>query len=128
MKLNPDCIRDILLYMEDAPYGEEICPDQLFNALPNYSPDEISYAVMKMDEAGFVNASIEKYIDGSAEFVLLDITYSGHQFLSNIRENKIWSGVKSIAGKVGATSLEAFTQIASGVITELIKAHFGLTS
>ena len=128
MKLNPDCIRDILLYMEEATYGEEICPNQLYNALQNYSHDEINYSVLKMHEARFINATIEKYIDGSTEFVLLDITYSGHQFLSNIRESKIWNGVKSIAGKIGATSMEAFTQIASNVITELIKVQFGLTS
>lgn len=57
-----------------------------------------------------------------------DITYAGHQFLANIRDDKIWKGVKGIARKIGSTSLEAFTQIASNVITELIKAQFGIGS
>lgn len=35
-------------------------------------------------------------------------------------------GVKSIAGKVGSKSLDALVEIASNVITELIKAQFGL--
>jgi len=38
----------------------------------------------------------------------------------------VWNGVKSVAGKVGATSLSALTQIATNVVTELIKAQFGL--
>mgnify|MGYP002958432843 FL=1 len=57
---------------------------------------------------------------------IYDMTYAGHQFLANIRSDNIWKGTKAIASKIGSSSLDAITQIASNVITELIKAQFGL--
>ena len=121
MKLNPDCIRHILLKMEDAPYGENMYPDQLYEKLPNYSHDEIDYAILKIHEAGFINATIENYLDGSIAIELHDITYNGHQFLDNVRSNKVWTATKKVANDIGSTSIQAITQIATGVITEIIK-------
>lgn len=122
MKLNLDCIRHILLHMENCAYGETIYPNQLYPALPNYTSDEIDYSILKLHEAGFIQATIEKYIDGTIDIKIHDITYNGHQFLANIHENKIWSATKTVMGKIGATSIQAATEIATGVVTELIKA------
>jgi len=121
MKLNLDCMRCILLNLEDLPFRETISPDQLHDVISDYSPDEIDYAILKMYEAGLVNANIENYLDGTIDIEIFDISYNGHQFLANIRENKIWSATKSVMGKVGSTSVTAAAQIATGVVTELIK-------
>lgn len=126
MKLNPDCIRDILLKMEDTPYQEDIYPDQLYETLPDYAHDEIDYTILKMNEAGFISATIQKYLDGSVDITIHDITYNGHQFLANIRSNNIWNNVKEVSKKVGSNSLSAISQIATGVITEIIKSQLGL--
>ena len=121
MKLNPDCIRHILLQMEKSPYGKTMYPEQLHDALPNYSHDEIDYAILKIHEAGFINVTIEPYLDGTIGIELHDITYNGHQFLDNVRSNKVWSATKKVANDIGSTSIQAITQIATGVITEIIK-------
>lgn len=126
MKLNPDCIRDILLKMEDAPYQEDIYPNQLYETLPDYARDEIDYAILKMREAGFISANIQKYLDGSVDITIHDITYNGHQFLANIRSNNVWDNVKEVSKKVGSNSLSAISQIATGIITEIIKSQLGL--
>lgn len=130
MKLNPDCMRDILLCLESLHYNECTTVDEIAKYLPSYCMDDILCTCVKLHEAEFIETLSKQPI----EFILLeiiaikDITYKGHQFISEIREDKIWSGVKSIAGKIGATSLNAFTQIASSVVTELIKDQFGLTT
>lgn len=127
MKLNPDCIRDVLLQIESAPYQENIYPNQLYEALSDYSHDEIDYTILKMDEAGFISADIQKYLDNSVDIVIRDITYNGHQFLANIRSNNIWNNVKEVSKKVGSNSLSTISQIATGIITEIIKSQLGLS-
>ena len=121
MKLNPDCIRDILLQMEQVSYGDNISPKQLHNELTNYTTDEIDYALIKMHEAGFINAKIKQFIDGEISIELYDISYNGHQFLENVRSSKVWNVTKKVATDIGSSSVQAITQIATGVITEIIK-------
>ena len=79
-------------------------------------------------EAGFIEADS---IDVPKSYLpqisrVYDLTFAGHQFLANVRSDNIWNGVKSVGLKIGSVSLEALTQIASNVITELVKAQFGL--
>lgn len=89
--------------------------------------DDIHYACKKLSEAEFIDSESAKYLIGGVRVAVVnDITYAGHEFLANIRKDSVWTGVKSIAGKVGATSLSALAQIATNVVTELIKAHFGI--
>ena len=121
MKLNPDCMRDILLQIEQLPYGERVYPDQLYTSLPNYSHEEIDYSILKMDEAGFINATIEHYLSGNISIEIHDISYNGHQFLDTVRSNKVWNVTKKVATDIGSTSVHAITKIATSVITEIIK-------
>lgn len=127
MKLNPDCVRTILLVVEDLPdlqhyyrFNAETIP----SLFPDYSVEEIMYHLRQCELSNLIFRP--SHTANYEEYTVSDLTPKGHEFLANIRENKIWSGVKTIAGKVGSTSLDAITQIASNVITELIKAQFGL--
>lgn len=122
MKLDFDCIRDILLTLEKYPYGEVIQPEQLFEELSNYNPEVISYSLLKLYEADYIEANIPE-IDGVFPEVsqIFDITFQGHEFLDNIRSNKIWTKTKSILSELGSGSIKFASQIAVGILTELIK-------
>lgn len=122
MKLNIDCMRDVLLILEEAPYRTaveftEICA----KLVPDYTHDEICYSILKLDEAGFISAKIERNLNSLNVNEVSDITYEGHQFLANVRTNKVWSTTKDVMSKVGSTSVQTASQIASTVISELIK-------
>ena len=129
MKLNLDCVRDILLDIEDTTninrswkYDSKLPSKRL----SSYDCFEIAYQARYCMDAGLISGFS---IGGNSESVYaLDLTPKGHDFIANIRENNIWKGVKTVSRKVGSSSLEAVIQIASNVITELIKAQFGLTS
>lgn len=127
MKLDPDCMRDILLCMEDAPYLEELSPETIYDALPNYTRDDINYSIIKLKEAGFIDAIIKEY--GSKLIILRldDITYNGHQFLADVRSDNVWHSVKEVSKKVGSNSLNSISQIATGVISAIIKSQLGLS-
>ncbi len=51
MKLNLDCVRDILLTVENAKYEETLTFDKLHNLLPNYTEEDLHYCLVKLDEA-----------------------------------------------------------------------------
>lgn len=127
MKLNPDCVRAILLKVEELPdiqHHWDFTLQNIPEIFPSYSTNEIMYHLRQCDLNGFfLNPSHSMNYDYYSVF---DLTPKGHEFLNNIRENNIWNGIKSIAGKVGATSLNALVQISSNVITQLIKAQFSL--
>ncbi len=126
MKLNPDCMRDILIVMEDAGYLEELSPSTVYEALPNYAEDEINYSIIKLKEAGFIDAIIREYNNGLAILRLDDITYTGHQFLADVRSDNVWNDIKEVSKKVGSNSISAISQIATGVISAIIKNQLGL--
>ena len=128
MKLDPDCVRGILLTMEDLDYGGHMNPEILHQALPEYSVEQLVYTCLMLEDGGFLELiTIDmpgQYLPGIKAIVSL--TYKGHEFISSIRKNEIWTGVKMIAGKVGSTSLSALSQIAASVVTQLVKAQFNL--
>ena len=127
MKLNPDCVRDILLKVEEIPdvhhhwdFNSKNIPELFLQ----YTKEEVIYHIRQCDLCGFLlNPSHSVNYD---YYSASDLTPQGHEFLNNIRENNVWTGVKNVAAKVGTTSLSALVQISSNVITQLIKAQFGL--
>lgn len=124
MKLNLDCIRSVLMRMEKADFQESLSMQQVFDSLPDYSEDEITYCTSKLFEAGFIEAVVCP-LDGRTIIVSLDdITYNGHQFLANIRSNKIWKQVKDIATDIGSDSLPSLVQIALKVVSSAISGYF----
>lgn len=128
MRLNPDCVRDILLVVEAETTATQRAtyPSEEFNALDEkYAPDVVLYHVIQCIEYGYFRDVIDL---SQMAFLIPDLSPAGHEFLANIRKDNVWNGVKGVAEKVGATSLSALTQIASNVITEIIKAQFGLGS
>lgn len=127
MKLNPDCIRAILLYAEEHTNASDVCRfdlDSIPEELSEFSHEEMLYHLRQCDMNGFL-VGFKETMDGSS--FISDISPKAHEFLANIRKDTVWNGIKGVAAKVGSTSLSALVQISSNVITELIKAQFGLS-
>lgn len=84
--------------------------------LSEYDKNESIYTLKKMVEAGYIQATFPNNID----FVIEDITYSGHQFLDNIRDPEIWSKTKVAASKVAGVSLSVIGELASSFVRQSI--------
>lgn len=128
MKLNPNCIRDILIAVEentgynfylDYPSERDKCP-----SLEPYADDEIRYHIYQCYKAGLIELNGREDLAGNIG--IQDLTPSGHSFLANIRSDNIWKDVKEISSKVGSSSLSALSQIATGVVSAIIKSQLGL--
>lgn len=124
MKLNPDCVRDILMCVESIP---DVKCHYVFNRstieqdLPKYSYDEVCYHIRQCELSGFFYKA-HSSLDG--DWSITDLSPKAHEFLANIRQDNIWEGVKCIAEKVGSFSLSTLAAIASNILTELVRNHF----
>lgn len=127
MELNKDCVRDILLkceellQMNDDGTMNTLQSGDLKEVLPDYDLSVIKYFVLKMDEADLINARIISFDDSIVgEFLIFDITYFGHEFIEQIKDDNNWNKVKDVAKKVGSSSIDILLQIATGVLTNKI--------
>lgn len=123
MRLNPDCLRDLLLELENDTNGfniisytfvitdtEVVSAD--FKCSDKYSANEIYYHLKQCEYSGFF---IRPSWYLSSKFSILDISPEAHKFIENIRSQSTWEKVKSIAAKVGSFSIEVLKQIATSL-------------
>jgi CTP:phosphocholine cytidylyltransferase-like protein len=95
MKLNIDCIKDILTKTEDVTdfvqkfFYESKKVNELF---PGYTHDEIIYHINQASESGLIK--IGPFYDGGDSVYIIDLTPEGHAFLANIRIETVWRKIK----------------------------------
>jgi len=120
MKLNHECIRDVLLAIEDQPYNFNGAIEQL--NLTKFSDEDVRYTVEKLVEAGYIQgintSTLTRY-----DFIIRSLTFNGHGFLDNIRPQEAWDEAKSIVSKIGSASVEIVSNVAAQVITNLISKN-----
>ena len=140
MRLNLDCVRDILICVEEnADYRRGIefydsySPDadipELNGGIPKYNLPlfekygdkttlyHVRYC-LKGNLLEFDDRSIEPYIGIS------DLTPNGHAMLNDIRDQKVFERAKSVALSIGLASLPSIQQIISRLANDLIHSHF----
>lgn len=119
MRLNNDCVRDILLFIEESTTSTITCVDvdSLVNALPSYTTDEIYYHIIQINKYHYVDDV--SYADDVPYFIG-DLTPIGRDFVDNVRDNKVWSATKKVASKLSSASLPILNSIAQSEITKLL--------
>lgn len=115
VKLIHDCVRDVMLDIENnLNLHETTTSTDIQKRLKKYSLDDIYYTCQKLKEAGYLK--VDFFIDGSC--CIESMTYNGHQFLDNIRDDRIWKEVKSKISKLASASLPIIHQVASQAIID----------
>lgn len=128
MKLNHDCIRELMIFLEenlDCENGIHINNIEL----KEFDKDDIIYSIMKLSEAKYIRSSDEVHqtITGDVTGSITAITWEGHKFLDTIRDNKVWKQTKGILSKLSSASISFTASVASQVITNLISQEMGLS-
>lgn len=126
MRLDLDCIRDILLTIEEnTGYNEHITLSErniiTYDLLKEYDSKKVMYHIIQSGKSNLIEA---EQIDLCGNIFIKDLTPYGHKFISNIRENSNWNKVKKVANEIGTTSLEAIMQISINVISSIITSRF----
>lgn len=135
MKMNPDCIRDTLLCLEDNLTVNSSMSNMNYIRLSKlidimitqynntYNRDDIWYSVYLLHQAGYIEANIVN----SGTYTMLkceikNITWEGHQFLNTIRPQPLWETIKAKALEIGGgLSMTAMGTAASTTIEEIVK-------
>lgn len=133
MRIDNDCIRDILFLVEsestyDSPIRFKNSP-LIFSSkqLSKYETDKIMYHVRNLLMSGLLFVPEDKKIHSAAEEYWVDLTPSGHEFISNIREDNNWKKIKSISSTVGFAGLKTIAAISEGVATAAINTQLGFS-
>lgn len=125
MKLNKECIRYLLLYIEENAQLNDDTIDVLNIIDSGFSTDDLVYTAIKLKEAGYINGLI-KFSDDEIECCYISsLTWNGHSFLDNIRDNNVWKTTKEIVNKFSSVSVSIINSVASQVILKLIEKQLG---
>lgn len=115
MKRDFDLIRDILLDVEENAKLNEWYYSDL-----GKDDNVVLYHYRLLSEAGFVNMKDMTTKSGD-DYRITGITYSGHEFLDQIRQKTVWEKTKKITiEKVGSLTFEAIKTISAEVIAKMI--------
>ena len=103
-------------------YNSAYTIDKLHEKLPAYTVEELNYHCLQMIDADLLNAKSMNVVGRITPQVwrIFDLTYSGHQFLADIRSDNVWNKTKDVAKNVGSESLHALKDIAVNLVTSTI--------
>lgn len=133
MKLNMDCMRELLIYLSNNLKIETgilqkkiFCGIDLRNLyedqnLSCFSSDDIFYSAYNLMSCNFIEAKAGDQARPPVTYSIFNITYAGHQFLESIREPTAWERTKNIASAIGNHSLKFLEDTAQKVAVEMGK-------
>lgn len=140
MRLNKECIRDVLLFVEencqyyDHPqFGRQLkavtyillCESEKFSQYDKY---EIYYTVSKLFEGRYVQGYVipkEAYYNFNYA-TIEGLSLAGHDLLDNIRPETVWQETKNVLHKVGDFSLGIMSQVAGQTMAAYSKTMMNL--
>lgn len=112
MKLNIDCIKDILLDIEDYENDSRFycyTIDSRDNLMVKYTEKEIEYHLDQMRDCGLIE--IIKQLSGPTS--VKKLTFDGHYLIDQIRSDTVWNKIK----ETGIRSIPSLIQIAAKYFT-----------
>ncbi|MGG3737569.1 DUF2513 domain-containing protein [Aeribacillus pallidus] len=124
MRLNHDCVRDLLLELEDKLLLNDcfyLSQLRELDSFKKYGEETCIYALLKLAEAGFIIENHLEADNGIYELSVSSITWHGHEFLDNIRDPKIWKKVKDAASNLASTSVTILAQLGWQAVMNYLK-------
>lgn len=146
MKLNPDCIRDVMLTLEEKLSFKEcevkgwegvliwdpITVEQLVELMTGmgYSKNDIVYSALQLSESKYIITDVPKLFDIKDRSIyrenILYIAPKGHEFITSIHDKETWGGkISPILQVIGSVSLSVIESVSKGIadaaIDKLIK-------
>lgn len=120
MKLNHECVRDLLIYLEDELlFTSNLCANDI-KIDPHESAD-IVYAVAKLSESKYIEASQISYsFETMPTYHIQSITWNGHRLLDNIRDENVWKKTKSIVAQFSSVSIGIIDNVSNRIIAKII--------
>lgn len=142
MELNPDCVRDLILFLEEHTTvsvceegsimstsfrkirANDICK---FSGFQKYSSECIVYHIVQMSESGYIATNFAfdpAHSGGKFETpCIYYMTPKGHELAASIKENTQWGGISKVLKKLGGISLSIIEAVSKGATDALIDKY-----
>lgn len=121
MELDYDFVRQLLLHIEAKAPLQGLGGNDLYKFAndKNKDKEDLQYTIIKLVEGNLITANL-RYASNNLQIYSVNLTYQGHEYLNNIRDNKIWKNTKKISSKLSSVSLEILKSIAINEINKVI--------
>lgn len=134
MKLNHDCIRDVMIYIEDnCIYEDDDCGNRSIHSRvfyeithdeklsSRYTEDEIRYVVAQLYFEDMIIATMTPETLNFIRFEVDSLSFKGHEFLDNIKDDTIWKKTKKFVGEhLNSASLAIIGNVAGKFALEAV--------
>lgn len=138
MKLNYECLRQVLLTLEEfldlkddlnfkTMTVEEIASIPIL--VNSFSQKDIAYCVYMLADAELITYVKSKnlidengFFYGITDSFVSSLTYKGHEFLQQIRNETIWFKTKEKLKPLGIMTIDIISQVASNVIISMLNS------
>lgn len=135
MKINEECVRDILLYLsvnltldlkDNKNYYNQISVLELMNDLSDeFTKEDIVYSVNILYQAGYINGiNLDQKNISLSRLKIIDVTNRGHIFCQNVESSTVWEKTKKIISQVGNHTLGFIESVAHDIAVETSKEMF----
>jgi hypothetical protein len=122
MKRDMDLVRSILLAVEKQTSGCALESPEI----NGYSKEQIVYHIYIMVQGGLLEAQPTQTQASviPMDFDFINLTWAGHEFIDNARNEGVWKKAKTIVGeKLETISVGVMIQL----VSSLVKHQFGLS-
>lgn len=140
MKLDPDCVRDLMLFCEEHTYikTEEIGgytaaryhvlyvdSMRLVPPLNKYDAGALIYHIIQLSESGYL--ATDFHFDPVENFrhnelpTIYYVTPKGHEFIATIAEKAQWEKTSRMLRSFGSVSLAVIETISKGIASAAIE-------
>jgi len=130
MRLKPDIVRDVLLYIEETldydrnkPYLEQWDIMKALERNKSYHQDEVKYTIEVLLTTNFLNLVNPPVYDSDGGLIIVRIkglTFDGCNFLDNIRKPEVWNVVKKKAKSLGVFSITSLSYAGATLCNALL--------
>jgi YD repeat-containing protein len=111
-----DLVREILLEIESQPFTGE----GLDLSIEGYTPEEITYHVMILCEAGLIDSEVLSTFSGT-DWRPTRLTWDGHEFLAAARDESRWkTATSTVLEKAGGLAFEVLRQLLMKLMMEQV--------
>lgn len=133
MKLNPECLRATLIFLEkNLKMTAELKFENMgineiavqINNSEEYSKEDVAYSIYMLADADLI--SILPGTSFVHEIRVESLTYKGHEFLAQIANETVWKKTMERIKPLGTFAIKIVSDVAASVIKDLVLSSLPL--
>ncbi|MDE5575775.1 MAG: DUF2513 domain-containing protein [Oscillospiraceae bacterium] len=97
MRINPDCVRIVILTIENnLKLGEfmQLCDLMDYPLVQSFAQDDVEYSLQQLTAEKMIVCEIERYLNGEFSYIIEDVTPEGHKLCDSFRDDSLWGKIK----------------------------------